>query len=138
MGTTCAAGLLLAGRVVLAEVGDSRAYLFRAGVLRQLTRDQSLAAAMVDSGALTSEEAKTFPHKNVILQALGISDHVEPVTSESEVTSNDILLLCSDGLHGSVPDERIAAILRDGPDPDNPESVYDGYDGRNSVLRVSS
>src|ERR1039457_1598793 len=114
MGTTCTAGLLLAGRVVLAEVGDSRAYLFRAGVLRQLTRDQSLAAAMVDSGALTPEEAKTFPHKNVILQALGITNHVEPVTSEIEVASDDILLLCSDGVPGPVPDEKIAAILRDG------------------------
>jgi protein phosphatase len=114
MGTTCTAGLLFAGRVVLAEVGDSRAYLFRAGKLRQLTRDQSLAAAMVDSGALTSEEAKTFPHSNVILQALGVQDHVEPVTSEIEPAPGDVLLLCSDGLHGPVPAERIAAILRDG------------------------
>jgi protein phosphatase len=113
MGTTCTAGLLFANRVVLAEVGDSRAYLFRAGVLRQLTHDQSLAAAMVDSGALTPEEAKNFPHTNVILQALGVQDHVEPVISEIEPAPGDLILFCSDGLHGPVPDGQIASILRE-------------------------
>jgi protein phosphatase len=115
MGTTCTAGLLFANRVVFAEVGDSRAYLFRAGVLRQLTRDQSLVAAMVDSGALTPEEVKKFPHTNVILQAIGVQDHIEPVTSEIEPAPGDLILLCSDGLHGPVPDGQIMAILRDVP-----------------------
>ena len=116
MGTTCTAGLLFANRVVLAEVGDSRAYLFRMGTLQQLTRDQSLAMTLVAAGALTAEEVKTFPHTNVILQALGIQDHVESVTSEIVPARGDLILLCSDGLHGPVPDERIAAILRDTPD----------------------
>ena len=116
MGTTCTAGLLFANRVVLAEVGDSRAYLFRTGTLQQLTRDQSLAMTLVAAGALTAEEVKTFPHTNVILQALGIQDHVESVTSEIVPARGDLILLCSDGLHGPVPDERIAAILRDTPD----------------------
>lgn len=116
MGTTCTAGLLFANRAVLAQVGDSRAYLFRAGILKQLTRDQSLAMSLVAAGALTAEEAKTFPHSNVILQALGVQDHVESVTSEIEPAPGDLILLCSDGLHGPVPDEQIATILRDTPD----------------------
>jgi protein phosphatase len=115
MGTTCTAGLLFANHAVFAEVGDSRAYLFRAGVLRQLTHDQSLVAAMVDSGALTQEEVRNFPHTNVILQALGVKDTVEPVTSEIAVESGDLLLLSSDGLHGPVSNQEIADILRNTP-----------------------
>jgi protein phosphatase len=115
MGTTCTVGLLFADHAVFAEVGDSRAYLFRAGVLQQLTHDQSLVAAMVDSGALTPDEVKNFPHTNVILQALGVKDTVEPVTSEIALESGDLILLSSDGLHGPVSNQEIADILRNTP-----------------------
>ena len=115
MGTTCTVGLLFADHAVFAEVGDSRAYLFRAGVLQQLTHDQSLVAAMVDSGALTPDEVKNFPHTNVILQALGVKDTVEPVTSEIALESGDLILLRSDGLHGPVSNQEIADILRNTP-----------------------
>jgi protein phosphatase len=115
MGTTCTVGLLFANHAVFAEVGDSRAYLFRAGVLTQLTHDQSLVAAMVDSGALTPAEVENFPHTNVILQALGVKDTVEPVTCEIDVQPGDLILLSSDGLHGPVPNQSIADILRGTP-----------------------
>jgi PPM family protein phosphatase len=112
MGTTCTASLLFSGRAVLAEIGDSRAYLWRAATLRQLTRDQSLVATMMEAGLLSAEEAKVFPHTNVILQALGVSETVDPVISEIETEPGDLLLLCSDGLHGPVPNQDIASILR--------------------------
>jgi serine/threonine protein phosphatase PrpC len=115
MGTTCTAGLLFAKHAVFAEVGDSRAYLFRAGVLTQLTHDQSLVATMLEAGLLPPGEVKNFPHTNVILQALGVKDTVEPVTSEIEIEPGDLILLSSDGLHGPVSNQEIADILRSTP-----------------------
>jgi protein phosphatase len=111
MGTTSTAALVLEDRLVVAQVGDSRAYLFRGGVMEQLTKDQSLAMAMVDSGVISPADMKTFPHADVILQALGVQPEVTPVTSEVELVRGDTVLLCSDGLHAPVADDRIAAIL---------------------------
>jgi protein phosphatase len=111
MGTTCTAALVTPGHLVVGQIGDSRAYLFRRGNLRQLTKDQSLAMAMVDSGALAPTEIKDFPHGNVILQALGVQDDVTPVISEIDLQPEDTLLLCTDGLHGPVPQDEIAAIV---------------------------
>lgn len=113
MGTTCTAALIERERLIVAQVGDSRAYLFRDGALQLLTHDQSLAMVMLDSGVLKPEELKTFPHANVITQALGAQEHLEPVVSELDLRTGDTLLLCSDGLHGPVPDATIAGILRE-------------------------
>lgn len=115
MGTTSTAALLFADRAVFAEVGDSRAYLLRGGTLTQLTHDQSLVATMLEAGLLTAEEAKSFPHTNVILQALGVQEKLDPVATEVQTQPGDLILLCSDGLHGPVPDQDIAAILRREP-----------------------
>jgi len=112
MGTTCTAALLLADRVVLAQVGDSRAYLFRDGELLRLTRDQSLAMAMIDSGTLSAADVKDFPDENVILQAVGVQPRIDPVISEIDVRPGDRILLCSDGLHGPVSEAQIRAVLR--------------------------
>ncbi len=111
MGTTCTVALVLPGRLIVAQVGDSRAYLWRDGQLRPLTRDQSLAMAMIEAGTLRPDEVKSFPHSNVILQALGVQEHVAPVVSEADMQPGDLLLLCSDGLHGPVEEGVIAATL---------------------------
>ncbi len=111
MGTTCTAAIVLPGRLVIGQVGDSRAYLFRDGELHALTRDQSLVSQMVDRGLLDAEEARRSPHRNILLQALGGNTRLEPVVSEVDVRARDRLLVCSDGLHGPVTDARIAEIV---------------------------
>jgi protein phosphatase len=111
MGTTCTAAIVLPGRLTVAQVGDSRAYLYRGGALHTLTKDQSLAAQLVDFGVLKPEEVPTFQYRNIILQALGSKTPVKPVISHFELVPGDRVLLCSDGLHGPVPDTEIRAVL---------------------------
>ena len=111
MGTTCTAAIVLPNRLVVGQVGDSRAYLFRNGELHPLTRDQSLVSQMMDQGLLDAEQARRSPYRNVLLQALGGHTRLEPVVTEVDVRPGDRLLLCSDGLHGPVTDARIAELV---------------------------
>ena len=104
-----------ADAVLVGHVGDSRAYLLRGGAIRQLTEDHSLLNDYKKSRALTPEEIEAFPHKNVIVRALGMKDAVEVDLDREELEDGDVLLLCSDGLSGMVPDERIAEIVRGYP-----------------------
>jgi protein phosphatase len=111
MGTTCTAAIVLPDRLCISQVGDSRAYLLRGGTLQALTRDQSLATQLVDSGALQPDQASTFPYRHVLVQALGTRSTISPVTTETPLQTGDRILLCSDGLHGPVGEDGIAAIL---------------------------
>ena len=117
MGTTCTAALVREGDLWLAQVGDSRAYLFRDGVLERLTEDQTLHAQLMRDGVMTPEEAAAMPGGNIILQALGARKAVSPVVSDQpkKLLPGDLLLLCSDGLHGYVAEKEIAAVLTSGP-----------------------
>jgi PPM family protein phosphatase len=117
MGTTLVAACFPkgGGALLVGHVGDSRAYLFRRGALRQLTEDHSLLNDFRKTRALTPEEIEAFPHKNVIVRALGMKDVVEVDLVREEVEDGDLLLLCSDGLSGMLPDARIAEILRGHP-----------------------
>jgi protein phosphatase len=110
MGTTCTALAVRGGSAWLAHVGDSRAYLLRGGRLTQLSEDQTLVAKLVRDGVLTEEEAARSDHNNIILQALGTMPQVEPeIWSEPlRLAAGDVLVLCSDGLHGLVSDAEIA------------------------------
>ena len=111
MGTTCTAAILKEDRLIIAQVGDSRAYLLHQGKLQQLTRDHSLVAMMVEAGQLTPEEARVHPRRSVITRALGTDLY------EIDVEAGDRLLLCSDGLHGMVEDPAIQAIMTRTADP---------------------
>ena len=111
MGTTCTAALVSPDRLAIAQVGDSRAYLMRDGLLTPLTRDQTLVADLLASGALKQDQVEQFPFRHVLAQALGTKPNVNPVITDVEVREGDRVLLCSDGLHGAVPDSTIAAIL---------------------------
>jgi serine/threonine protein phosphatase PrpC/sugar phosphate permease len=111
MGTTATAALVRDDHLLVAQVGDSRAYLFRGTDLQRLTRDQSLAAAMIDEGILSPEKLKDFRRKNVVLQALGVEEAVTPVVTKVDLEPRDAILLCSDGLHGQVDEEQILSIL---------------------------
>lgn len=117
MGTTMTAAMLEGERLVIAQVGDSRAYLLHQGKLQQLTRDHSLMADMIEAGQLTPEEACTHPQRSVITRALGSDAHLHPDIYEINVETGDRLLICSDGLSGMIFDDQIENTLRRVQDP---------------------
>ncbi len=104
MGTTLVAVALRGEQIVVANVGDSRAYLLRAGQAAPLTRDHSLAQQLLDEGELTPDEALHFERKNVILRSVGGSAEVAVDLFTETVAPGDALLLCTDGLHNYFPD----------------------------------
>ena len=110
MGTTVTAVLSDGERVVLAQVGDSRAYLLSGGRLRQVSHDQTLVQSLVDKGRLTADEAEHHPQRNVILQAVDGQGGLEPDLTTLELAAGDRLVLCSDGLSGYVSADRIAEV----------------------------
>jgi serine/threonine protein phosphatase PrpC len=112
MGTTFTGLLLLEGRVAaIAHVGDSRIYLLRGRRVEQLTEDHTLVEAYIQAGVLTRDQAATSPIRNVITRAVGTKEVVEVDSRLLAVEPGDTLLLSSDGLHGVVADEEIAAVL---------------------------
>ena len=117
MGTTLTACMLENERLIIAQVGDSRAYLLHHGKLQQLTRDHSLMADMIEAGQLTPEEARHHPQRSVITRALGSDPNTRPDMYEINVETGDRLLVCSDGLSSMIEDEQIEAVMRRVPDP---------------------
>jgi protein phosphatase len=117
MGTTATIAALLDDHLFLGQVGDSRGYLLRGDRLVQVTRDQSLVNQLVEAGQLTEEEAETFEHNNIILQALGTADSVQVDLTFVELKKGDTLLLCSDGLSGMLRNETIRELLMSLDDP---------------------
>jgi protein phosphatase len=117
MGTTLSAVGFAGHAAVIAQVGDSRVYVQRAGVLVQVTRDQSLVSALVSAGRISQSEMRTTIGASAILQALGVGDDVEPSLSVVALRRGDRLLVCSDGLHGMIADGGISAILGARPTP---------------------
>lgn len=115
MGTTLTAAILEKERLVIAQVGDSRAYLLHNGSLQQLTRDHSLMADMIEAGQLTEAEARVHPNRSVITRAIGLDPHMQPDLYELNVETGDRLLLCSDGICGMIEDHEIASIMRQAP-----------------------
>jgi protein phosphatase len=112
MGTTMVSALVESdGRCHLANVGDSRGYLWRQGALRQLTSDHSWVNEQVLRGLLSRTEAETHPLKNVITRALGAKDTLPVDLLEDRLEAGDRLLLCSDGLTGMLSDEEISVVL---------------------------
>lgn len=112
MGTTMVALRVQDNRFELAWVGDSRAYLWN-GQLRQLSSDHSYVQELIDQGAITPEQARSHPHRNVVTQALGVTD---PESLKVETISGELrpgfqILLCSDGLTEEVDDATIGSTL---------------------------
>jgi protein phosphatase len=112
MGTTCTVLAFRDRKAWLAHIGDSRAYLLRSGEFIQLSEDQTLVAKLVHAGTLTQEEADHSPMHNVILQALGTSQQMRPIIGAKglPLEFGDVLMLCSDGVSGLVPDAKMADI----------------------------
>lgn len=112
MGTTCTAIALKGDHVLVAHVGDSRAYLVRSHRAMQLTTDHSLVAQLVARNQLTAEEARHDPRRNVVTRSVGVGPDVEVdlVAVDEALRPGDTLVLCSDGLHGQVSDDEIAGF----------------------------
>jgi protein phosphatase len=104
-------------RLVLANVGDSRAYLLADGELRQLTRDHSYVEEMLAAGQITAEEARRHPHRHVVTRVLGVEPSVAVDTWLLTPERGDRYLLCSDGLINEVADEEIARLIVEADDP---------------------
>jgi len=110
MGTTIVAVFAVESGVYVAHVGDSRVYRIRDKKLEQLTEDHSLLNDYIKMKRLTPEEIANFPHKNVIVRALGMKDTVKVDSRFEQPQENDIILLCSDGLSGAVSDDEMLEI----------------------------
>lgn len=117
MGTTITAAMVDGTRIVLAHVGDSRAYLLHLGTLTQITEDHSMVADMVRAGTLTLEESRVHPSRSVITRALGSDPNLLVDAFEVTASPGDRLLLCSDGLTSMVEDVEIERILATSPAP---------------------
>jgi protein phosphatase len=117
MGTTVVAGLLNEKTLSLAHVGDSRAYLYRDGILSRLTDDHSWVHEQVAAGILTEEEAKSHPLKNVVTRALGGGPSVSPDLQELAFQPGDEFIFCSDGLTTMLTDEEILDLVEKERDP---------------------
>lgn len=111
MATTMVAVVVAGARAHVANVGDSRAYLWHRRRLQQITKDQSLVAKLLEEGAITAEEAANHPRKNIILSSLGSEREPRVDLFELPLEAGDKLLLCSDGLTRHVSDEEIAVVL---------------------------
>jgi serine/threonine protein phosphatase PrpC len=112
MGTTCIAAVIQGMTAYIANVGDSRAYLIRQGQIRQVSQDHSWVAEQVQAGLMTPEQASMHAMRNMITRSLGFYPTVAVDIFTEQVTAEDILLLCTDGLSGMVSDNEILQIVQ--------------------------
>src|SRR5688572_3928423 len=117
MGTTATVLVLMRGRYLIGQVGDSRAYLLRDGTLSQLTKDHSYVQEQVDAGLLTPDQARVHPYSNVITRCVGAGVDVAPDIYFGSLEKGDVLLLASDGLTGMLEDEQLVTILESNGGP---------------------
>ena len=118
MGTTIVAALFLDDQVLIAHVGDSRLYRVRDGEIQQITEDHSLLNDYIKMKKLSADEIANFPHKNVIVRALGMKETVQVDVYNESPRMGDVYLLCSDGLSGMIDDPKIHDLVKHEPDLD--------------------
>lgn len=112
MGTTLVVSWVVQDTMLIGHVGDSRAYLWRQGALRQLTRDHSVVQEQIDAGLLTPDDAARSANHHLVTRALGVEDAVSLEVQALALQADDLVLLCSDGLTDMVCDEELAELLR--------------------------
>ena len=112
MGTTVVAALVKGNKAVVANVGDSRAYLISDNGIRQVTKDHSLVQSLLDMDAIDEEEARGHPQKNVVLRSLGLKDEVEGDFYEVGLNDGELLMLCTDGITDTLTDSQISGIIQ--------------------------
>ncbi len=112
MGTTIVVAMCHQDKLLVAHVGDSRAYRFRSGELKQITKDHSVLQAQIDAGLISEEQAKYSPIKNLITRAVGAQLEIEVEIHDHKLEEGDIYLLCSDGLTDMLSYDQIQRILK--------------------------
>ncbi|HSV40686.1 MAG TPA: protein phosphatase 2C domain-containing protein [Nocardioidaceae bacterium] len=112
--TTITAGLFDGSRIAMAHLGDSRAYLLRNGEIKQITKDHTFVQTLIDEGRITEEEARSHPHRNLILRAVDGVHDTEPDLFYVDLQAGDRLLFCSDGCSGVLDDHAMAEVLGNG------------------------
>jgi serine/threonine protein phosphatase PrpC len=117
MGTTMTAALIYGHDIYIVHIGDSRAYLRRGRTLTQLTTDHSIVGQMIANGQLTAEQGRSYEHRNVLLQALGVQPVIQPELVHVSLRAGDVLMMCSDGLTGPLEDPRILELMLKYQDP---------------------
>jgi serine/threonine protein phosphatase PrpC len=118
MGTTVTALLISASDLEFVSVGDSRMYRCREGLVTQLTEDDSwLSHARAHGSEITEDEARRHPMRHVLTDVVGVRSELSPELQVEPRRPGDTFVLCSDGLHGAIPVERLSAILDANPDP---------------------
>jgi PPM family protein phosphatase len=115
MGTTAVAALISDNLLTVGSAGDSRCYVLSAGALRQITRDDSWVSAAWAEGILAAEEIERHPLRNVITKAVGAKEDIDIDVVEHKLSVGDIALICSDGLHGMINDQKILEVLTPAP-----------------------
>ncbi len=105
MGTTLTAGFVTPSYLAYVHVGDSRLYVLHNNILTQITTDDSLVQKLIEKGEITPEEGRIHPKRNIITQAIGLSEDIILTTDVSPLTRGDIILACSDGLHDLIIDD---------------------------------
>jgi protein phosphatase len=119
MGSTLSAVFITDSVASIANIGDSRVYLYRDGQLRRLTRDDAIVANLVEAGQITAEMARTHPMRNVLTAALGRSEQAPIHLADAAIQAGDWLMLSSDGLHGVLDDPQIEGFFRECRDPES-------------------
>jgi protein phosphatase len=122
MGTTLTMAVIAGQKATVAHVGDSRLYLMRDEMIKQITEDHTYIWELIKKGSLTREEAEVHPRKHVITRAIGSSPDLEVDMLTLEIQDEDILLLCTDGLTNMIGDDEIYRILKD----NEPEAACEG------------
>ena len=116
MGTTMVTALIVGKEAIVANVGDSRAYLHRKNSLHQISKDHSLVQRFVDQGQLTMDEARHHPHSNILMRTVGTDRNVQVDTFTVRLETGDKILLCSDGLWGEVEDAEMESVINESAD----------------------
>ena len=111
MGTTTVVALVVDNTLYTANVGDSRLYVYSNGVLNQITTDHSYVESLVSKGIISKDEAKTHPKKNIITRAVGSDEIVDIDIFKNQLSKDDVILMCTDGLYGLVNEEEIIEVL---------------------------
>ena len=139
MGTTLVAGVIRGTTLTIGNVGDSRAYLSRGRTqMTPISKDHSLVAEAVRAGQMTPEQAKASRQRNVITRALGQRQKVDVDIFEVDLMADDIVLLCSDGLHGIVEDAEMKQIVQALPPEEAANELIDLANNRNASDNVSA
>lgn len=125
MGTTVVLALSIENTMFIAHVGDSRAYIYRSDVVKQITQDHSYVQDLINRGEITEEEAKNHPHKNIITRSLGVHSIVEIDLKVVNIQEDDVFLVCSDGLSSYLEDETLIEFINTTPESQMTERLID-------------